>query len=340
MKTLTVNLGERSYDITIGQDLLKQAGEYFNLQRKILILTDSGVPKCYSKQVLGCCTDGRIVTVGEGEASKSLSTLEQVLTEMMHFDMGRGDALVAVGGGVVGDLGGFAAASYMRGIDFYQVPTTVLSQVDSSIGGKCAVNLGGTKNIVGAFYQPKAVLIDTNTLSTLSERLISAGLAEAVKMSLIADEELFNIFEEQAIDEEHMEELIVRSLLIKKKVVEEDEKENGLRKTLNFGHTLGHGIEAETEMKGLFHGECVALGMLPMCSDEVRNRLLTVMKKLNLPAHYDYDLDAALSYVIHDKKCSGGFVDMIYVEQVGRSEIRKMNVSDFQSMVKERMLRK
>ncbi len=338
MRTITVNLGDRSYDITVGQGLLDQVNKYFNLKRKVLILTDSGVPKVYAEKVLGCCKCGRIFTVPEGEGSKSIATFEALLTEMMNFDMTRKDALVSVGGGVVGDLGGFAASSYMRGIDFYQIPTTVLAQVDSSIGGKCAVNLGGTKNIIGAFYQPKGVLIDTNTLSTLSARLIAAGLAESVKMALTSDKELFEMFEKEDITENNIEDIIVRSLMIKKAVVEQDEKESGLRKILNFGHTLGHGIEAETEMKGLYHGECIALGMLPMCSDTVRHRLIPVLKKLLLPTEHNYNLDSALSFVVHDKKCSGGYVDTITVNEIGAFEIQKLTVDAFKELVKERIM--
>lgn len=339
MNVLQMNLGERSYSITVGQNILNRAKEYFDLDRKVLILTDSGVPASYAQTLLTQCKNGTIFTVTAGEDAKSITTFETVLTEMMRFDMSRGDALVAVGGGVVGDLGGFAASAYMRGIDFYQVPTTVLAQVDSSIGGKCAVNLGGTKNIVGAFYQPKGVLIDTATLSTLPQRLIAAGLAESVKMALTSDASLFTIFEGEEITEKNIETIIVRSLMIKKAVVEADEKELGLRKILNFGHTLGHGIEAETEMKGLYHGECVALGMLPMCSDEVRCRLLSVLEKLGLPVEYEYDLDKALSFVVHDKKCRGGFVDVITVQKVGSFEMQKLAVEEYKGLVKERMMR-
>lgn len=335
MKTLTIDLGERSYDITVDRGLLGRAGELFDLDRRVLILTDSGVPREYSETVLSCCKCGRIFSVDEGEGSKSIGTLERLLTEMMGFDMTRGDALVSVGGGVVGDLGGFAASVYMRGIDFYQVPTTVLSQVDSSIGGKCAVNLGGTKNVVGAFYQPKGVLIDLDTLKSLPQRLVAAGLAESVKMSMTSDAELFGIFETEEINDQNIEKVIVRSLMIKKAVVEADEKESGLRKILNFGHTLGHGIEAELEMRGLYHGECIALGMLPMCSERARARLVPVLKRLGLQTEYDYDVEKALSYVVHDKKCSNGAVDAIIVENIGSFEIKRLTIEEFQNTVRK-----
>ena len=335
MTSLHLSLGERSYDITIGKDLLKSADKYFNLNRKVLVLTDSGVPKEYSERIAALCKDALIYTVQEGEGSKSLTTLEKLLSAMMDYKMTRKDALVAVGGGVVGDLGGFAASVYMRGIDFYNAPTTILSQVDSSIGGKTAVNLGSTKNIVGSFYQPKAVLIDTDTQKTLPKRQISAGLAEAVKMALTSSEELFEIFESEENVEDNIEKIIVEALKIKKSVVEKDEKESGLRKILNFGHTLGHGIEADSSLGGLYHGECVALGMLPVCSPEVRARLVPVLKKLDLPTEYDGNIDSALEYASHDKKADGDGIDVVLVEKVGEFKLSRMTLNEFGTLVKK-----
>lgn len=336
MKTLTMNLGERSYDIIVGGGILEDADKLLDLERKVFILTDAGVPREYSEKILEKSREAVIFTAKEGESSKSLSTLTKVLEVMLEFEMSRGDCVVAVGGGVIGDLGGLAASMYMRGIDFYNIPTTLLAQVDSSIGGKCAVNLMGIKNVVGAFYQPKRVLVDVNTLKTLPQKQISAGLAESVKMALTSDSELFSVFENNTTLD--VEEIITRSLIIKKKVVEEDEREGGIRKILNFGHTLGHGIEAEANLHGLYHGECVALGMIPMCSDTVRARLITVLKKLNLPTSYDGDLERALELVVHDKKCKSGYVDAIFVDEVGEYRIEKTSVKDFSKIVKDRFI--
>ena len=334
MTSIQLSLGDRSYDITIGKGLLSSADKYFKLDRKVFIVTDSNVPKEYAAAVSKCCKSAMIYTVAEGEGSKSLKTLEAVLTEMMNFGLKRGDAAIAVGGGVVGDLTGFAASVYMRGIDFYNVPTTLLSQVDSSIGGKTAVNLGSTKNIVGAFHQPKAVLIDTDVLKTLPKRQINAGLAEALKMSMTSDATLFDLFENEKITEDSYERIITRALMIKKAVVEADEKETGLRKILNFGHTFGHGIEAEGGLSALYHGECVALGMIPVCSDAVRKRLIPILNKLELPTEYKGSVDAALSFVTHDKKAAADGIDVILVEKIGSFKIQKMTVEDFSSLVK------
>ena len=321
---IRMELGEASYDIVLERGCLKRAGELLNLDRKVLILTDEGVPAQYAQTVADRCREPHIYTVQQGEGSKSFAVLEAILTKMMELGFTRGDCVCSVGGGVVGDLGGFAAACYMRGIDFYNIPTTILSQVDSSIGGKTAVNLGGVKNIVGAFWQPKKVLIDPDTLDTLSERQKSSGLAEAVKAGLIADPVLFAMFEDYAAGGAplDLEKVIAASLMVKKKVVEEDERESGVRKILNFGHTIGHGIESVT---GLLHGECVAMGMIPMCSPAVRSRLVPVLGALHLPARVHADPEEVYKAVLHDKKMGDGFVSIVSVDTVGSYTIQKVD---------------
>ena len=339
MTSLHLDLGNRGYDINVGRGLLSRAGEFFALDRKVFIVTDSGVPEIYAKTISKCAKSAKIVTVPEGEGSKSPETFAMLCREMLDFGMTRTDCAVAVGGGVVGDLTGFAAASFMRGIDFYGVPTTVLSMVDSSIGGKTAINLGGVKNIVGAFHQPKGVLIDLDTLKTLPERQISNGLSEAVKMALTSDKELFSLFENEEINDENIEKVIISSLNIKKRVVEEDERESGLRKILNFGHTFGHGVEAVEEMRGFYHGECVAVGMLVTTSDAVLKRLIPVLKKLNLPTEYSGDVDGALAFISHDKKCDGDLISVIFVDEIGSFRTEKLKAQDFSSLVRNRLKR-
>ena len=189
---LTVALGERSYDIIIERGCAKKADEYLDLKRNVLVVTDTGVPEMYARAVADRCRGSVIVTVSEGEGSKSIAQFERLLSEMLECGFSRRDCVVAVGGGVVGDLSGFAASAYMRGIDFYNIPTTALSQIDSSVGGKTAVNLRGIKNVVGAFYQPRRVLIDADTLSTLPRRQLASGLCEGLKMAATFDEELLS----------------------------------------------------------------------------------------------------------------------------------------------------
>ena len=221
----------------------------------------------------------------------------------------------------------------MRGIDFYNIPTTLLSQIDSSIGGKTAINFGGVKNIVGAFYQPKKVLIDPNLLKTLPSRQISNGLAEAIKMALTSDKELFDIFENKDI-EENIDEIIIRSLNIKKNVVEQDEKESGLRKILNFGHTIGHGLESSEEMSELYHGECVALGMIPMCGVTIRPRVIEVLKKCGLYRTLKYDWNKITEAAFHDKKADGDTVTITTVNEIGSFEMKKIRCLDVIDMAK------
>ena len=323
-ETLRMNLGEHSYDIVVERGSLKRAGELLNLDRRVMIVTDSGVPSAYAQTVKAACRESYLYVSDPGEDAKTVDSWQAILSAMMEAGFTRRDCVVAVGGGMVGDLAGFAAAAYMRGIDFYNIPTTVLSQVDSSIGGKTAVNLGGIKNIVGAFYQPKKVLVDLDLLDTLDQRLVSEGLAEALKMGLTSDAALFEIFEKGNISES-MDEIILRSLNIKKHVVEQDEREQGLRKILNFGHTIGHGVET---CGGLYHGECVALGMIPMVSDALRPRLLSALERLGLPSYTDADVQQIYDAMLHDKKSLGDRVTVVTVPEPGEFEMKEISFNE------------
>ncbi len=329
-KIIPISLGEDSYDIILGCGALENAENYLNLDRKVLIVTDSGVPTQYSQTIAKKCKDAVIHTVESGESSKNLANYESILTLMAENRFTRSDCVVAVGGGVVGDLAGFVASSYMRGVDFYNVPTTLLSQVDSSIGGKVAIDLGGYKNIVGAFYQPKRVLIDPELLLTLDIRQIRAGLAESLKMAATSDPKLFHMFENDEYLSD-IEEVILRSLLIKRGIVERDVHESGERKILNFGHTIGHAIESTSS---LLHGECVALGMLYMCSESVRERLLTIIDGMGLETELDTDTDKLFDFILRDKKASGDNITITFVSEIGQAELRKMpieNIRDYLS---------
>ena len=324
--TIHIALGKESYDVTVERGALSRAGEIFDLDRRALVVTDDGVPMKYAAAVAAQCKNSHVVTVPAGEGSKSPETYLKLLENMVSLGFERTDCVVAVGGGVVGDLAGFVAASYMRGVDFYNVPTTLLSMVDSSIGGKTAINFGGIKNIVGAFWQPKAVLIDPDVLKTLPARQISNGLAEAIKMAATFDADLFELIERGNI-EENIEKIITGSLEIKKKVVEADTRESGLRRVLNFGHTIGHGIEAERR-GALYHGECVALGMLPMCSSGVRARLSAVLEKNGLPTLFNGNRNAVVEALTHDKKASGGMITVVTVDEIGSYSLKKETPSE------------
>ena len=335
---LNMNLGADSYDIVVEKGALDKAGEYFDLQRKVLIVTDSGVPAEYSGKISGASKMPFVVTIPEGEKSKSFVMYEKLLSVMCSEGFTRSDCVVAVGGGVCGDLAGFCAASYMRGIDFYNVPTTVLSQVDSSIGGKTAIDFCGYKNIVGAFHQPKRVIIDTDVLATLPERRIADGLSEALKMAATCDRKLFELFENSTKEEifgKNLPEIIIGSLKIKKSVVEKDEKETGLRKVLNFGHTVAHALESCEDFSGYYHGECVAIGMLAMCDGETRDRIKAQLCKIGLPTMPFGEKEKTLSAIEHDKKLSGTTLSAVYVPEIGKYEIRKEELSEYKKKISE-----
>lgn len=328
IKRIRVNLQKDSYDIILGCGVISLAGEYLNLNRKVLILTDSGVPSQYAQKIAQNCKESFIYTIEQGETSKNLLNFEVILTFMAQNCFTRTDCVVAVGGGVVGDLAGFVASSYMRGVDFYNVPTTLLSQVDSSIGGKVAIDLGGFKNIVGAFYQPKCVLIDPEVLLTLDIRQVRSGLVEALKMAATSDAQLFSMFENDEYLND-IEEVIFRSLLIKRGIVERDVNEKGERKILNFGHTIGHAIESSSS---LLHGEAVALGMLYMCDETVKSKLWTILCEMGLPLDIETDGEELHNFILRDKKADGDFITITFVNEIGKAELKKLpieNIRDY-----------
>lgn len=326
---IRMNLGKNSYTITVLKGALKKADKIFNLNRKVLVVTDEGVPEIYAETVKNLCREGYILTLPQGESTKSFEYLQEILSALTKYNFKRSDCVVAVGGGVIGDLSGFAASCYMRGIDFYNVPTTTLSQVDSSIGGKCAINFEGIKNIVGAFYQPKSVIVDTDVLHTLDEHQVASGLVESVKMAATCDKELFELFEKEEFD---LEEVIIKSLLIKKSVVEQDEKEAGLRKVLNFGHTVGHGIESYLKGK-LYHGECVAYGMEYMCSEDVKSRIRNVCKKIGVRKCPDIDKEQVLNILSHDKKAGDEGINVVWVDEIGKFEFRNLKLYEIEKLL-------
>ena len=334
--------------------------------RGIFIITDSGVPSVWldklKEQLSGVC-EPEVYTFARGEASKNIEIYSDILAWLAVNRASRKSLVVALGGGVCGDMAGFAAATYMRGIEYINIPTTSLSQIDSSVGGKTAIDHRGIKNIVGAFHQPSAVIIDPDTLSTLSARELSNGLAEAVKAGLIGDRRLFEIFEQDDYME-HIEEIIERSLRVKKRIVEEDENESSLRKLLNFGHTFGHAYESYFDGKYL-HGECVAMGMMTVLEDDgIKRRVAEVLKRLGLPeapegeaardaAHdttrdevRDMTRDAAcdaandaaykdriLSLLMNDKKAAGDTVDIVRVREIGSAVIEPTEISELSRMI-------
>ena len=332
--TLTCPTKQGNYDIVIGRGVLGCTGAELDLDRKVLVVTDSGVPAIYADTVLAACREGVRFVLPQGEASKNLDNWQAVLGTLLDHGFTRSDAIVAVGGGVVGDLAGFAAASYMRGIDFYNIPTTLLSQLDSSVGGKTGVDFGGVKNLVGAFKQPRKVLIDPDCLKTLTPRQLHEGLAEGIKMAATSDAALFKFIADTDDLDRDLEAILETALRIKRDVVAADTDEKGLRRVLNFGHTVGHAIEAAAG-GALFHGECVAAGMPYFCSAEARSRLLPVLEKYCLPTRDPFDPDTLLSYIVHDKKASGREITCVFVEEIGRFEFRKLSPEQIRDLIQK-----
>ena len=335
---LTVKTSMGDYNIVIERGSINSLSEYCNTDKKALIVTDSGVPFEYAEAVSKQFKNNIIKVIPQGEISKSFDTYKELLEVLNENAFTRADCIVAVGGGVVGDLSGFTAATYMRGIDFYNIPTTLLSQVDSSIGGKTAIDFGGYKNTVGAFYQPKAVIIDPDVLKTLSKRQFNNGLAESIKMAATSDKELFELIENNNA-EDIIDTVIERSLKIKKAVVEEDEKELSLRKVLNFGHTAGHAIETAAGLSQYLHGECVSMGMLAFSSHSVREKLINVLTKYNLPVKFDFPADEILSALRHDKKAKRDGVNVVFVNEIGSFEFKYLTFNELEKTVKEAYLK-
>lgn len=339
MKTLRLDLGERSYPIHIGDGLLEQ-GELIaqNLDgRKVLVVTNETIAPLYLQPVLTAISDFDVQTliISDGESFKTLETLSQILDAAMSHRLARDSAMIALGGGVIGDLTGFAASCFQRGIRYIQVPTTLLSQVDSSVGGKTAVNHPAGKNMIGAFHQPACVIADINTLRTLPERELAAGLAEVVKYGLIRDPDFFDWIERnvnalRARDPQALTHAIAQSCHDKSILVSEDERESGSRALLNFGHTFGHAIEAGMGYGQWLHGEAVAAGMCMAAHMSVRlgwldqsdhdrtHRLLTQLKLPTCaPAAVSAQRMRELMGV--DKKVKAGRLRLILLRGIGKS---------------------
>ncbi len=323
---LIVNVPSGKYPIVIEKNCLAQLDRYIDLSRPTMLVYDSGIPQIWVDLVKSQFSNLHTFCFEQGEGSKNLTTLENLFVAMSQADLNRKSQVVALGGGVTGDMAGFAAACYMRGIDFYNLPTTVLSQVDSSVGGKTAVDLGSIKNIIGAFWQPKAVFIDPNVLKTLDSRQIAAGLAEALKMAICFDRDLFADFEQK--EDLDMETILYKSVDAKRRVVEADEKENGLRKVLNFGHTLGHALEGSFDHYEYLHGECVATGMLYFLPPELKERVLAIEKRLGLPCIVNFDREKAKELLRHDKKSNAQGVSCVVVDDLESFHFENRSLED------------
>ncbi len=342
MEKVTVNLGAASYEIFIGTDILHGVGEFIATKKftKALVVTQEKIFNLHGKALVDGLDAQKIsytvATIPDGETSKNLQEAEKLFTRAIEFGLDRKSVVIAFGGGVVGDLAGFVAATFLRGINLIQIPTTLLAQVDSSVGGKTAVNHALGKNLIGAFHQPRAVFIDLNCLATLPEREIKSGLGEVVKYGVISDEKFFAYLEANADkilqrDVETLSHIVKRSCELKAEVVGKDERESGLRRILNFGHTLAHAIEEQTHYKKFRHGEAVAIGMIGAASisrELGKTTSANVERLKNLLRRFDMlttcaglDADKLYAVTFRDKKTVGGVVNWVLMKNFGDVEI-------------------
>lgn len=337
MEKIKVELGENSYEIFIGENLFEEAAK-FSSGKKTLIVTDENIFKLYGETLRKIFSglNFEIKIIPAGETSKTLAQAENLYTCAIESQLDRKSLIIALGGGVVGDLAGFVAATYLRGINFIQVPTTLLAQVDSSVGGKTAVNHRLGKNLIGAFYQPKAVFIDVATLKTLPAREIKAGLGEVVKYGVISDADFFSYLEQNiegilSGNVEVLKQIIKRSCEIKAEVVSADEKESGLRRILNFGHTIAHAVEEETGYKKYCHGEAVAIGMIGAALISQKLNYVDAAKVARLKnliesfGMYTYcencNVEGIYKALFRDKKTISGKLNWVLMKDFGDVEI-------------------
>ncbi len=343
MTELIVGLAERSYPIKIGQGLVDKLGDWLsemNHGNRYAIIADETVASLYGKRVTDSFDRAGLsyvmLTFPAGEENKNLQTFAKLLSQLALEKFDRKSCVVALGGGVTGDLAGFVAASYMRGINFVQIPTTLLSQVDSSVGGKTGVDLPEGKNLAGTFYQPKAVFIDPDVLQTLPQNEILGGLAEVIKYGIIRDDKFFRFLEENrtkilALDPGCIQEIIYTSCKIKAEVVARDEHEGGLRRILNFGHTIGHAVEAESQFS-LIHGLAVSIGMVAAAkisrikgflAERSVERICQLLMDYGMPVEVpeEYSREQIVDYLLVDKKVISGKVIFVLCNKIGSTVI-------------------
>lgn len=342
MRTVQVPLGDRSYSIKIGDNLLAKTGSSLRrlgLKGRCAVITDDNVAPLYLETVVQSLEDAGFDVLSKifphGEKTKSMKNIESCYNEFAGHRLERKSPVIALGGGVIGDLGGFAAASYLRGVPFVQIPTTLLAQVDSSVGGKVGVNLKAGKNLVGAFYQPELVLCDLGTLATLPSRELRAGMAEVIKYGIIFDAKLFGVLEKNMpglldLDEDLIGKVVARCCKIKAQVVEADEKEGGLRAILNYGHTVGHAIEAISGYSEYLHGEAISVGMVKagILSSELlgfprnhQERVVNLLKETQLPTEISFtrsQINKLKKAMLLDKKVQNGEVRFVLAESIGK----------------------
>lgn len=346
-KKVTVKGVKRPYDIIIGNDILNIIPEKIKELTKaknVVVITDDNVDKFYSDKILDMLQKAGFRALkfvfAHGEANKTMKTICDILEFMAQNNVTRSDLVVALGGGIVGDVSGYAASSYLRGIDFIGVPTTFLAAIDSSVGGKTGVNLKSGKNLAGAFYQPRLVVCDTKTFETLPKENFKEGVAEAIKYGAICDKQLFDLLSENKNAD--IESIIERCVSIKAEIVSEDEFDTGKRQLLNFGHTIGHAVEKATDFK-ISHGIAVGIGMaiiskisdsLGWSDEQTYPQIIKCLENNNIPTDTDIKTEELLFVMLKDKKRNGDTINLVIPEKIGCCVLKNISISSLEDVLK------
>ncbi|MEI6128024.1 MAG: 3-dehydroquinate synthase [Pseudomonadota bacterium] len=356
MESVRVELGDRSYEIIINEGVLSNSGHIISalpIQKKIAVITNSTIAPLYLSALRASLENASFevseIIIPDGEEHKNLAQMEKIYNALLALNSDRNSPVIALGGGVVGDMTGFAAATFLRGVPFIQIPTTLLSQVDSSVGGKTGVNLPGGKNMVGAFYQPRIVIIDPEVLTTLPERELMAGMAEIIKYAVIRDKNFFSYLYENVDSALHLHLSTISNIIktccaIKADITTKDETEKGIRTSLNFGHTIGHAIETLTHYREYTHGEAVAIGMaaaaklssfLGYSSDAEYQQVKALITMYGLPTQLPlFSLDEYITSMLKDKKKTGDSIQMVLMQEIGNVVLEKISIAKLQRAFK------
>lgn len=328
---IPIEIDTNPYEIIVLPHLLDEIDQYISFSNRTMIITDNHIPTIYIEKIRSKIKNASIYTITAGEESKSLAVYEAIMDRLLKSNFTRKDMIIALGGGVVGDLAGFVAATYKRGCRFINIPTSTLAMVDSSLGGKVAINMNGVKNAIGTFYQPEKVLIDLSTLSSLPKRHFNNGLIEAIKAGLLGDKSLFELF---VTDQYHLrlEEVIIKAIYVKKKIIEQDLYDQNIRQVLNLGHTLGHAIESYYKGE-ILHGEAVALGLNYVLSSELLEKLDKILKNMGVVLDYPFHYKEILPYILNDKKIDNDEIVLVKVDQIEKPYLISLNQEELLNII-------
>ena len=328
---IPIEIDTNPYEIIVLPHLLDEIDQYISFSNRTMIITDNHIPTIYIEKIRSKIKNASIYTITAGEESKSLAVYEAIMDRLLKSNFTRKDMIIALGGGVVGDLAGFVAATYKRGCRFINIPTSTLAMVDSSLGGKVAINMNGVKNAIGTFYQPEKVLIDLSTLSSLPKRNFNNGLIEAIKAGLLGDKTLFELF---VTDQYHLrlEEVIIKAIYVKKKIIEQDLYDQNIRQVLNLGHTLGHAIESYYKGE-ILHGEAVALGLNYVLSSELLEKLDKILKNMGVILDYPFHYKEILPYILNDKKIDNDEIVLVKVDQIEKPYLISLNQEELLNII-------